>query len=177
MADFGVRSGGRVFDFDFPDVAEHLFRGNGLALDAGYSLVSHTALNRLPGVWLLFGIFFGYWPRSIYFRDPAQPTRFSDIITACVFLAMAFLGILGPNVVAGAFSRLTALKIGGTELTFTEGHPKGETGSNDTSLALLFHLHPVGEPRRRPPKHRAGCASSPISPCLFPARRILLPPH
>ena len=124
-----------------------------------------------------FGIFFGYWLRSIYFRDPAQPTRFSDIITACVFLAMAFLGILGSSVVAGAFSRLTALKIGGTELTFTEGHPKGETGSNDTSLALLFHLHPVGEPRRRPPKHRAGCASSPISPCLFPARRILLPPH
>jgi len=74
---------------------------------------------------LLFGIFFGYWLRSIYFRDPAQPTRFSDIITACVFLAMAFLGILGPSVVAGAFSRLTALKIGGTELTFTEGHPKG----------------------------------------------------
>src|SRR4051794_14845605 len=78
-----------------------------------------------------FGIFFGYWLRSIYFRDPAQPTRFSDIITACVFLAMAFLGILGPSVVAGAFSRLTALKIGGTELSFAEGHPKGETGSNE----------------------------------------------
>jgi hypothetical protein len=87
-----------------------------------------------------FGIFFGYWLRSIYFRDPAQPTRFSDIITACVFLAMAFLGILGPSVVAGAFSRLTALKIGGTELTLTEGHPKGETGSNDCGLRFLADL-------------------------------------
>jgi hypothetical protein len=84
-----------------------------------------------------FGIFFGYWLRSIYFRDPKEPTRFSDIITACIFLVLAFLGILGPHTLVGAFSRLTALKIGGTELTFSEGHPRGEAGSNDTSLAAI----------------------------------------
>jgi hypothetical protein len=103
-----------------------------------------------------FGIFLGYWLRSIYFRDPTQPTRFSDIVTACIFLAMAFLGIVGPSVLVGAFSRLTALKIGGTELTFAEGRPKGEAGSNDTSLAALVPPSSGGAAEAAPPDTSGG---------------------
>jgi hypothetical protein len=84
-----------------------------------------------------FGIFFGYWLRSIYFRDPKEPTRFSDIVTACIFLFVGLLGIVGPNSLISAFSHLTTLKIAGTELTFSEGRPHGEAGSNDTSLAAI----------------------------------------
>jgi hypothetical protein len=60
MADFGVRSGGRVFDFDFPDVAEHLFRGNGLALDARFLSFAYSFELGSLVFGCFFGIFFGY---------------------------------------------------------------------------------------------------------------------
>jgi hypothetical protein len=103
-----------------------------------------------------FGIFFGYWLRSIYFRDPKEPTRFSDIITACVFLFVAFLGIIGPNSLVSAFSHLTALKIGGTELTFSDSHARAGGGSTDTSLAAIVPPSPSGGNEAAPPDTSSG---------------------